>query len=444
MRACHRAAGVIVLAVVAAGALVPLAPPAGAAATEPAIYAHAWYWENQQNETVETPAGPVLVEVPNPFCPQAPGALGGADDVCARARLPVEVIRGDYETPDKLSAVTFDLSTVPPGSTVTDFTVTFLEAESGCYGSADASSGQRCEQTDARDAAGHVLQACLVTEQFGEGDARPYKELPKFTCSDSDPVATRKEIKNDAKTDPEDTDPDHQWTFNLTAFGQEWLETGTFDTSILIHPRPGKDGEPDEPADSWRVVLAGPRFPKGIAANLEFAPPPDDFVPPPGGGTSGGSTGSVGGFSSGGTTGATSFGGATGGTGGSAVGGTTPTGVAPSPGAPETSPVAGAAPEVQAMPGYVWLAILAGVMAFSLVRRFVLDPAMGHRPDGVLAQIHRLNAERRGSPKAPSGAAEDGPLAALRTGVATLARSLQPLATRATELARKVPFPRRR
>ena len=48
------------------------------------------------------------------------------------------------------------------------------------------------------------------------------------------------------------------------------------------------------------------------------------------------------------------------------------------------------------MPGYVWLMLLAGLIAFSLVRSVVIESATGIRPDGVLAQIQRINAERRG------------------------------------------------
>jgi hypothetical protein len=56
------------------------------------------------------------------------------------------------------------------------------------------------------------------------------------------------------------------------------------------------------------------------------------------------------------------------------------------------------------MPGYVWLAILAGIIGFTLVRSVVLESASGIRPNGVLAQIQRLNADRHGGATAASAA----------------------------------------
>ncbi len=56
------------------------------------------------------------------------------------------------------------------------------------------------------------------------------------------------------------------------------------------------------------------------------------------------------------------------------------------------------------MPGYVWLAILAGIVAFTLVRSVVLESAAGIRPNGVLAQIQRLNADRHGTAVATAAA----------------------------------------
>ena len=64
------------------------------------------------------------------------------------------------------------------------------------------------------------------------------------------------------------------------------------------------------------------------------------------------------------------------------------------------------------LPGYAWLALLAGMIGFSLLRRAVFESATGIRPDGVLAQIQRLNAERRGS-NAAAWADRPGALVAL-------------------------------
>jgi hypothetical protein len=65
------------------------------------------------------------------------------------------------------------------------------------------------------------------------------------------------------------------------------------------------------------------------------------------------------------------------------------------------------------LPGYFWLALLAGIMGFSAVRSVVVDKATGIRPNGVLAQIHRLNAERRGEGAAAAAIPPSAAAAAL-------------------------------
>jgi hypothetical protein len=77
----------------------------------------------------------------------------------------------------------------------------------------------------------------------------------------------------------------------------------------------------------------------------------------------------------------------------------------------------------------MWLAILAGIVGFALVRSMVVESAAGPRPGGVLSQITSLNAQRRGTAAvAPTG---DGGtmLGALRSiggKAAGLGRKLNP------------------
>ena len=417
------------LAMVAVQAMV--LPSASADTAEPAVIAVAWYWEQQQNQEVDTPNGKVVVELTNPYCPSAPGAVGSiAPDTCAEGRLPVEVINGDYEEPDKISALTFDLSMVPLGSEVSKFTVTFLEAESGCRPDEDTESGQRCEQTDEQNVEGHQVQACEVTEIFGDGEARLYREIPKHTCTDTDPVGKRKEVKNDAEADPTDPDADHTWTFDLTEYAQAWAETPPLCTCIMLFPKaPQGDAESEGP-DSWRVIMAGTQIEGGVVTKLVYEPGelgggtiPPPTVPPPTSTT--GSTGSTGGFST--ETG--SFGGDTGSTtggdlGGSTGGDTTDSGDTP---VAASEPTGDAIPDPEAMPGYVWLAILAGLVGWSMVRSIVLEKAVGHRANGVLAQIHQLN---RGGAAAAATTASPGPWDALRTGFGKVGGALSPVTTK--------------
>jgi hypothetical protein len=424
-----------------------LAPPAAAKEAKPSIIAQAWYWESQQNQNVDTPAGTVAGEAPNPFCPAAPGSLGAPSDTCAVGRLPVQVVNGDYKTPEMLSAINFDFTMVPPGSKVSKFTLTMLEAESGCYDNKGTDTGKQCENTDARNIDGKQIQACLVSEIIGDGEARPYKERPKFKCTNADPVAKRKEIGNDAKADPNDTDKDHIWTFDLTSYAQKWAKTFSVNTSVLLFPKEPKKAGGNEL--DWRVVFAGPKFKHGVKTLVVFTPPAGGLGELPGGlpGTTG-LTGTG--------TGSGSFTTPASGTGdfgsGSASSGLPTTPAGGDSGAPATSaepvdtgggqqPTAAEAPKVQAMPAYVWLAILAGLVGFSLLRSFVLERGAGPRPDGVLAQIHKLNGEGRGG--AVAGGAGVGAFGVLAAGLGSIRRTLAPAGSKLVEFARNLK-PRRK
>ncbi|MBA2724777.1 MAG: hypothetical protein H0U53_02205, partial [Actinobacteria bacterium] len=161
----------------------PLAAVALATEAEPVISSSAWYWETQRSQPVVNPVDGstvAVIEQPNPFCPGA-ASLGTPDQACRAGRLPIEVVNGDYELPDKVSAVAFDLTLVPLGSTVSKFTVELVEA-----------TDPQSEPANAED---HGLQACLVEGFFGDGEAREYKERPKFGCTESDPQAEREAFK---------------------------------------------------------------------------------------------------------------------------------------------------------------------------------------------------------------------------------------------------------
>lgn len=383
--------------------LMPVAAGAAQQTAEPAMLNMSWWWEDYQGEEIDINGNKVIVETPSPFCPSTPGSTGAVPGGCAEGRIPVEIRGGDYESPVMLSGVGFDLSYVTPGSEVTSFTVTFLEAESGCYDSdgdgdirPDEAGGDHCEQTNPINVDGHKLQACLLPEIIGDAEARPYAEVPRYVCSDSDPVAERKEVK--AIEDPDATEPDadgvdHVWTFDLTPFAQEWAKTFTVSTAIMLTGnKPNDTGQ----QDSWRVVLAGAKAFKGIRTKLVYEPGEIDFAQPPPGTTTDPGTGTTttGGF----TTGSSDPGGfgvsAPGDTAGADPGAPAP-GASPSA-APGDSALAGDELEPQGMPGYVALALLAGLIGFFMVRQVVIESTTGIRPDGVLAKIHALNAERRG------------------------------------------------
>ncbi|MEA2498540.1 MAG: hypothetical protein QOH26_945, partial [Actinomycetota bacterium] len=139
------------LSVLALGALAILPiVPAFAEKTDVPTLARSWYWEPQTSQAVPNPTGgdAAKVELANPFCPSTPGLGSAPGEGCRAGRLPVEVVGGDYETPDKMSAIAWDFLTILPDSTVTKFTVTMVEASD--------------PQSEPINVDGHKVQACLL------------------------------------------------------------------------------------------------------------------------------------------------------------------------------------------------------------------------------------------------------------------------------------------
>ncbi len=398
------AAGLVAVGVIAATLIPSLSAFADKA--EPAVLARAWYWEQQRSQKVPNPSGgdAATLELTNPFCPQPAPGTGAIPGTCREGRLPIQVLGGDYETPDMISAISFDSFAFPLGATVKNFTLTMREADD--------------EQSEPFNADGKLIQACLVTEFFGDGEAREYKERPKFKCSKSDSVAKRKTIKPKKAGDPEI----RVWTWDLTDFAQSWTEETPPVAGVMLFPKKGKGSEPGD-NNEWRVVFDGPQEKGGVVTSLTFEPPPPpttiptttiptvttlapETTVPPATGTSGTET-----FTPPGDSGAPA---------GGSVSADPPTGgdtEVPDDTTPAEPVSAGAEPiadeqplpPIESFPGYVWLALLAGAFGFSLVRRAVVESATGVRPDGVLAQIRQINAERRGAqPATASGASALG------------------------------------
>ncbi|MFN2594753.1 MAG: hypothetical protein ABR579_07690 [Actinomycetota bacterium] len=386
-----------------------------ASSSSPPTVTWAWYWQEQHSEEIQDPTGNTYnVELPNPLCPGPPGDIGAVQQACARGRLPVEISHGDYDNPDKFSAVNFDLSLIPVGSTVSNFTVSFLEDKAGCAGNDSNGAPTGCNETDPVNIDGKQLQACAISQVFGAGQARPVNEAPKYACTDLDPVATRKTIKpkGNASPPPGQDANDHVWTFDLTPFAQKWVKTFTVTTSIMIVGRPPNNYDPKnmDNSDNWRVVLAGPQVKNGVKATITYTPPASSGT----GGTGGSGTGTGTDTGTGTSTGTGSTIGSSGTLGGSSTGtGSSGSGVtgsggsstAPSPG---STPLAASAPAPTepGLPAYVWLAILCGVVGFFLVRSVVVESTGGARSNGVLAQIRNVNEQRRGPTAEPSASSD--------------------------------------
>lgn len=414
--------------------LLPVAASAAQQRAEPALLSLGWWWKEAHSQEINIGGNVITVGTTSPFCPSAPGSLGSPPGSCAEGKFPVEIVGGEYDQPDKLSGLGFDLSYLQPGSEVIKFEVTLLEAETGCVdqdGDGDVNpndpGGDHCENTNPINIDGHRVQACMLTQIFGDADASQYSEVPSYECSPSDPVAERKEIK---AVDEGDTDGiDHVWTFDLTPFAEQWAEAFTVATNImLVGEKPKETG----PQDSWRVVFAGPKVEKGVQAELVYEEPPGGggFADPIDSGTGSGSTTGVttttGGTSFG--SGSTDFGAGTD-TGTGAVAGAPDPGASPSAAPGSEGLASDTAPKPPGMPGYVWLALLAGFIGFTMVRQVVIESASGIRPDGVLAKIHALNADRRGV----ATEAATGSSAGVGAVLAGLGRSI-------SALFKKLPF----
>ncbi|HEV2754864.1 MAG TPA: hypothetical protein VG318_03685 [Actinomycetota bacterium] len=414
----RRAPRVLAIPLVLAFLGVP-ASPALAVTDEPLVLVTAWYWEDQTRQRIQDPTtgtDVAVISFPNPFCPSPPLAGSPPEQACKPGRLPVQVREGDYETPNQLSAVGFDMALVPPKSKIGKFTVTFVEAND--------------QQSEPLNAEGKSLQACFIEEFFGDGEASLYKEVPKYACSDTDPVAERKEIKTKkdgggATPAPDDAqeDPVFGYTFDLTEFAQTWTDEGSAMTAIMLTPVRPKEADFDPATDAnWRTVLIGNANPeeKGIKTRLTYTPsktpvPPVPTTPTdPGTSTPFDPGSSVTTSTGSGSIAPTDTGGI------DTPSETVDEAAAPTELTEAAEPTAAEVPK--GLPGYVWLAILAGVVAWSMVRSVVLEKAAGIRPDGVLAQIRRLNAARRGEEiaAATAGAATAGGLSAVIGGLKSL------------------------
>ena len=394
----------------------------GAETTEPSVAAYAWFWKDQQQTKVTNPADGTDVatlELKNPYCPDTAPAGSPPEQACKPGRLPVEV-RNNYEEPDKLSAINFDLSAAVPGSKVKKYTVRLWEAQ-------DEVSRSTQYNLD-----GKQIQACVIDDVFGEGEARLYKEVPRYKCSKSSPIAKRKSTTIGKGTDEKEA---FYWDLDLTKVAQQWVDDEVFFTSVMLTPVEPKEPTPQD--NAWQVVFAGPMETKyGIDQELVYVAPEVPVIetpppPPPGGDDDDPLTPddpATDDFDSSSPTTTTTTTGT-----GTPTSPSAPAGDAPAaddaaadagteePTAAEDAELASdeAATSPSGMPLYMWLAILAGMLGFTMVRSVVLEKNTGVRPDGVLAQIQKLNAQRRGT--AVAGATSGtSPFAGLMAGLGAI------------------------
>lgn len=340
------------------GLVLGLAGPASAATT--GASATSWYWESQESVShSDTTGGCPQTEPPPPVCPEQRQSIPNPHSA---GSLPVQVFRGDDE---KVSAVNFDLSFIPPqGAVISRFTFSIVESQEGR------------DRSQTINASGKTIQACLITDGWpaSEDGAEDKENAPQFECGSA--ADGKRTGSNPAR-----------WQFDITSLAQAWGADPFSANGVMLV---GKQKN-----ENWQIVLRGP-FREGgsvkgkdnIKADVAFTPNPE---------VSGGGTGDT--FDT--TTDTT-----TGDTGGFNFENTNETlgdeGDLPAGevGADEeavgTQPTAGGGTEPET-PAYVWALIPLGLLALALVRSTIMEPIIGKRPDGVVAMIRQRNAARRGS-----------------------------------------------
>ena len=332
----------------------------------PETDASAWYWELQKDE--EVGAGPAAqrVKLPNP---QRPGTL------------PIGYENGE---PKKLSALKFDLAarSVPAGSKVTAFQLTIVEeAEGG--------------EAPTVNADGKVLQACGASSAW-EGADEP--ELWKDKPEAADVCAKGK--RSAPKTGEQGP---VTWTFDLSTVAADWGDDPFENHGVVFSAvKPGEGAE-----GTWQINLKTPVRDNDATPEIDEAKQSANRVKAtmtylPGAGNQGGSGGvPAGGDAPGG--------------GGAPGGGEPPAGDPPKAG-PDSgdSPTPVAAPYAPRMPWYVWLLIPVALISAFLVRGALGDTAPAAAGAGVIEQIRRQNAARRGGPLPE----RPGLLARLKGGIA--------------------------
>jgi len=441
----------------ASGALAVLpfmSSPASAARADVPLNTFAWWWADAESEETDVLGNKVVVEGINPYCPATGGTAGAggaaaSQEACQEGRLPIWVRNGSFENPTMSFALDIDTSLLA-GASIERFTLKLLEAD--CDPADGRKDTPQCEQftapipqdnpaSEGQDefASSFRVQVCTVTEIFGEGEARPVDERPRFRC-DLEIFGDRRVLKSpiNPTTDTATHLDDHIWKFDLTEVAQGWVEEFTIPTAVLFRAEPPRN---PKTSDQFRVVFAGTKEkPAKDAQNVQQHPGVQIEAV-----YSGGSGGDLPGIPDGGGTtvlgtgttdaGATDFGTGTTDAGATDFGtdtGTTPDAVAtPEAARPASALEPQAAGQTEPLPGYVWLGILAGLAAFSMVRAVVIPAAAGVRRDGVLAQIQAINAQRRGT--TPAAAAATAP-----TFFGRVSSGLSTVGSRIGEFAGKV------
>lgn len=197
--------------------LVPGAHAAGPTSTSPAVLQEAWFWQNAYEQ-----ANPPVAETPPTTEPS------GVPD----GDLAVAFTQPGGTTSSKMTALSFNVSDVPAGSSVDDFTFSLtLDSANPAATSFDAQ--------------GATIVACQPTRGWPAEMAGDYTNGPSVNCAN----AVKPKISGDT------------YTFAIPAIAQSWIDDQNLGVAIVA--------DPTSSAAPFQLVFQGA---KTIKAKMTFAP----------------------------------------------------------------------------------------------------------------------------------------------------------------------------
>lgn len=209
----------------------------------PAVLQTAWYWQNAYEQ-----ANPPVAETPPAT---EPTGVPSGD-------LAVAYTGNQDKTPSKMTAIAFDISSVPAGATITSFTFS-LTLDT-------APTATSFAQQEAK------IEACLPTRLWPAGEQIDYTNEPTWDCGNKAAATVN----------------GNTYSFSIAAIAQSWITDQNLGVAIV--------NDPDATTAPFQLDFTGA---KTIKASMTYTPPvvvpsPPPTPPPTGTGTGVG-TGTTGG-----------------------------------------------------------------------------------------------------------------------------------------------------
>ena len=215
LRGLTRLVGVAVMAGSASMLLLP-GGTAAAATAKVGVLQQAWFWQNAWEQANP----PVAQSLPA----TEPSGVPDGD-------LAVAYAGNTNKSSSKMTALSFDVSGVPAGASITGFTFS-LTLDSA-------------PTATTFDASGAAVVACLPTRSWPAQLGGDYTNQPTVDCS--------KKVKPDVNGSA--------YTFKIPAIAQTWIDDQNLGVAIMV--------DPDAAAAPYQLVFAGA---KDVKADLAYSP----------------------------------------------------------------------------------------------------------------------------------------------------------------------------